>query len=54
MTAEEVVVLVLIEAVDELVVLTVELVVVTTAELVDLDVMVDVVVAAPDIISNKH
>jgi hypothetical protein len=49
-----VVVLVLIEAVDELVVLTVELVVVTTAELVDLDVMVDVVVAAPDIISNKH
>jgi hypothetical protein len=49
-----VVVLILIEAVDELVVLTVELVVVTTAELVDLVVSVDVVVAAPDRVSNKQ
>jgi hypothetical protein len=45
-------VLVLIDDVGELVVLMVELVVVIT-ELVDLDVNVDVEVAAPDRISNK-
>lgn len=45
--------LVLIDDVDELVVLTVELVVVVT-ELVDLDVDVDVEVASPDIVSNER